>query len=212
MPLHQVHAQAVQQGRRRTGQHRGTNAQARDLGRGQHHHAGKANQQRTRTAYTDLLAEEQEGDQCGKQHRHRIADRTDRSRRTLCGVSEQYERQCRIDQTNRRQPQPAARRELRAGAPQERQQHQRAQHQPHLDQGERTERGHRHAHEQERAAPDRAEQGQFQRCAPITLGRLGYRIHLLCPSVIVALVWPHRIGRRRPLHKRVVSLPATNMA
>lgn len=71
----------------------------------------------------------------------------------------------------------------RARAPQERQQHQGAQHQPHLDQRERAERRHRHPHEQERAAPDGAQQGQFQRRAPVALGRLWDRIHALPPSI-----------------------------
>ncbi|QNG81442.1 hypothetical protein FLFIOBJN_01435 [Stenotrophomonas maltophilia] len=192
VPLHQVHAQAVQQRSRRTGQHRGADTQAGNLGGGQHHYASEANQQGTGAAHADLLAEEQEGDQRGEQHGHRIADRADRRRRLFRCIGEQHERQRRVDQADRRQPQPAPRRELRAGAPQERQQHQRTQHQPHFDQRERAERRHRHPHEQERAAPDGAQQGQFQRRAPIALGRLWDRIHALPPYIVNSS--PRRIG------------------
>ena len=58
-------------------------------------------------------------------------------------------------------------RDPRARAPEERQQDRDAGHEPHFDQRQRTEVGRGDAHEQERAAPDRAEQDQLDRRPPI---------------------------------------------
>ena len=67
---------------------------------------------------------------------------------------------------NEDERQPVLAREVRAAAPQHRQQDQCAQRQPHFHERQRAELARRHAHEQKRCAPDGAEHRQLERRQP----------------------------------------------
>ncbi len=117
MTAHQVEADAIQKRRDGARQCRGPDARARGPAARQNRDAHESGYQADEPPRADPLTVEQEGDQGGEHHRHRVADGADARRRPLGAPGEQRKRNDGVDGGDAGDAQPQREAELRASGP-----------------------------------------------------------------------------------------------
>ena len=161
-----VAADAVEECSERSGERCAPDADAGRIAAGEHCDAHESGEQSDRATLADVLAIEGKCNQSGEHDRRGVGDGADACGCALCRPGEQRERNRRIDGRDEQQRPDMLAGEVPTAAPQHGQQDQCAESQPDLHERQRAEFARRHAHEQKRRAPDRAEQRQLQRREP----------------------------------------------